>query len=163
MHLFRRYKQLTLWNKMGFWGAIASIVGLALYLMSSLHNGAESSKSPIGVTQTMISSPNSVQIGSLTVGSPPVPQWKFTEELGQAVAAELRKLPAKRIAVDAIQGNENAYQLAEALRQYLVRQKFSVGSMVPGTFTIFGPPPHGIQVFDSGDRLSVYIGLPLQR
>jgi len=30
-----RYRRLSLWSRLGVWGAIASIVGLAVYLMSS--------------------------------------------------------------------------------------------------------------------------------
>ncbi len=32
MSLFQRYKKLSLWNKLGAWGSVASIVGLALYI-----------------------------------------------------------------------------------------------------------------------------------
>jgi len=31
--LWQRYQQLNVWNKVGFWGAIASVIGLMLYLV----------------------------------------------------------------------------------------------------------------------------------
>jgi len=33
-----RYKQLTLWRKLGFWGAMASIIGLLLVILLQLHS-----------------------------------------------------------------------------------------------------------------------------
>lgn len=43
MKLTTRYKKLSLWNKIGFWGAIASIVGLLITLGTSLllHSGSQ--------------------------------------------------------------------------------------------------------------------------
>lgn len=38
MKLWQRYSKLTLWNKVGFWGAVASIVGLALYFVGAFRS-----------------------------------------------------------------------------------------------------------------------------
>jgi len=35
MDLLNRYKRLSLWNKIGFWGAVSSILGLASYILYS--------------------------------------------------------------------------------------------------------------------------------
>ncbi len=36
--LIRRYRALTLWNKIGFWGAIASLLGLVSVLLPFLQS-----------------------------------------------------------------------------------------------------------------------------
>ncbi len=39
MTLKQRYRQLTLWNKMGFWGAVASLVGVLIALLTVVLGG----------------------------------------------------------------------------------------------------------------------------
>ncbi len=35
MNLLKRYQRLSLWNKIAFWGSVASVVGLALYFFGA--------------------------------------------------------------------------------------------------------------------------------
>ena len=39
MTLIQRYRRLTLWNKIGFWGSIASLVGVLIALLTVVFGG----------------------------------------------------------------------------------------------------------------------------
>ncbi len=39
MTLRQRYRRLTLWNKVGFWGSVASLVGVLIALLTVVLGG----------------------------------------------------------------------------------------------------------------------------
>ncbi len=39
MTLRQRYRRLTLWNKVGFWGSVASLVGVLIALLTVVFGG----------------------------------------------------------------------------------------------------------------------------
>ncbi len=44
MTLLQRYRRLTLWNKVGFWGSVASIIGLVIAFVTLVLPDASSTQ-----------------------------------------------------------------------------------------------------------------------
>ena len=58
----RRYRALTLWNKVGFWGAIASLIGLAVTLLPFVRSINETDRKSSGsIRQHTNEGPESAQ------------------------------------------------------------------------------------------------------
>ncbi|MBP7051447.1 MAG: hypothetical protein KBE65_10575 [Phycisphaerae bacterium] len=121
MRLLARYKKLNFWNKVGFWGAVASIVSL-LAFFSTRDPGdgisATTTDSPGAIVQTAVNSPNSVQVAAGTVY---VQQGSVQRRLSQATAKELvqilRGSSAQSVEFIAAMGNPEAYELADQLHK----------------------------------------------
>ena len=121
MRLMTRYKRLNIWNKVAFWGAVASIVSLLIFFVARNPEGGisvETTNSPGAVVQTAVNSPNSIQVAAGTLN---VQQGNVQRHLSSATAKELvqilRNSGAHSVDLIGAMGNPEAYELADQLHK----------------------------------------------
>jgi hypothetical protein len=121
MRILARYKRLSIWNKIGFWGAVASIVSiLVLFLAGNPKGGisVETTNSPGAVVQTAVNSPNSIQVNANTLN---VQQGNVQRHVSSATAKELgqilRDSGSHGVEFIATMGNPEAFELADQLHR----------------------------------------------
>jgi hypothetical protein len=121
MELLTRYKKLSIWNKVAFWGAVASIVSVLIFFLARNPEGgisAETTNSPGAVVQTAVNSPNSIQVAAGTLN---VQQGNVQRHLSSAAAKELvqvlRQSGAHSVEFIATMANPEALELADQLHK----------------------------------------------
>jgi hypothetical protein len=96
MKLTQRYRNLSLWNKVAFWGAVCSVLCFFCLFLPSGGQGKAAIRvkdSPGAVVQTAIDSPNAVQIGTLNIQA----QQRDTRPLKERIRAYLHTVNPKII------------------------------------------------------------------
>ncbi len=182
MKLLTRYKKLSIWNKVAFWGAVASIVSLFIFFLAQNPEGgisAETTNSPGAVVQTAVNSPNSIQVAAGTLN---VRQGNVQRHLSSATAKELAQVlkqsGAHSVEFIATMANPEALELAGQLHKLFreagwdvypsVNQALKVGD-IKGIRFVFdreSPPPPEVQravvlILDEfGYEHAMYYGTP---
>ena len=138
MNLVSRYKKLIMWNKIGLWGSICSILSIVLWITISHESRTtikvKDSKNPVvqnmqdspgGVQQNMQDSTGSVQLAighadNVTVNTTLSPRI-LPPTLAQTVVDHLKKQEPATIQIRSILGDQEslalATQIAELFKQ----------------------------------------------
>jgi hypothetical protein len=143
MKVSQRYRQLSTWNKIGFWGSICSIVGLVLYLLVPSGQSKTSiriDRSPGAVVQSAVDSPNTTQIGSLTITQNGHQYRPISPELRRHVEQNLAAFREKYsgmvpvVRVEYESGNNERFKVGAILGEMLATQ--SLGSFASTSTSI---------------------------
>lgn len=88
MNILQRYNRLSLWNKIGLWGSLASVVALVMVFWPS-PKPVNASKT---ISQSMVNSPGGIQaLGNVTI----TPDKRIIQSMFLEICVETKTAPQK--------------------------------------------------------------------
>lgn len=152
-------KKLGPTGKVLFYGAIIapviSILGLFLVKSCAVNIGNREIDKSSNVNQTMINSPNSIQIsGGINVNANS-PSRELTNRSKTQLLNIINQYPEKEIEIKTILGDDEAITYATAIREFLKSEGHEV---VNFERVIFKEPIKGQTIYPEGERIRIIIG-----